>query len=148
MLTITVQALSEIQRELSQNDDIISTDPEDLLAHGFSEWDSVRLDTLPVAVAYPQSTADVSAIARICHKWRVPIVPYSGGSSIEGHTSAPFGGISVDFTHMDKMIELHEEDMDVVVQPSVCWVDLNKELERKGTGLFFPIDPGMMKLPN
>lgn len=43
---------------------------------------------------------------------------------------------------MDKIVEVHEEDMDVVVQPSVCWVDLNRELERKGTGLFFPIDPG------
>lgn len=143
-----MQALSEIQRELNHNDGIISTDPEDLLAHGFSEWDSVRLDTLPVAVAYPCSTADVSSIARVCHKWRVPIVPYSGGSSIEGHTSAPFGGVSIDFMHMDKIVELYEEDMNVVVQSSVCWVDLNKELERKGTGLFFPIDPGKLKQPS
>ncbi|KAE9566379.1 D-lactate dehydrogenase [cytochrome] [Colletotrichum fructicola] len=86
------KAIDEIRRELSDTEDVISTDSEDLLAHGYSEWSSVNLDTLPVAVAYPRSTEQVSAIARICHKWRVPIIPFSGGSSVEGHITAPFGG--------------------------------------------------------
>ncbi|KAL4891041.1 hypothetical protein BDV59DRAFT_183092 [Aspergillus ambiguus] len=54
----------------------------------FSEWPSVCLDTLPIAVAYPRSTEQVSTIVRICHKWKIPINPYSGGSSLEGHTAA------------------------------------------------------------
>jgi D-lactate dehydrogenase (cytochrome) len=122
-------------------------DEEDLRAHGYSEWSSVNLDTLPVAVAYPRNTEDVSTIAQTCHKWHVPIVPYSGGSSIEGHTSAPFGGISVDFMHMDKIITVNADDLDVVVQPSVCWTDLNTQLKQMGVGLFFPIDPGQYNNP-
>ena len=103
----------------------------------------MKLDTLPVAVAYPRNTEQVSAIARICHKWKVPIIPFGGGSSLEGHTAAPFGGVSVDLVHMDKITELHKDDMDVVVQPSVLWVDLNSYLARQNSRLFFPIDPGM-----
>lgn len=110
--------------------------------HGFSEWSSVKIDTLPVAVAYPRSTEQVSTIARICHQWRVPIIPYSGGSSLEGHTAAPFGGVSMDFVYMDQIVKINEDDMDVVVQPSVQWVDLNERLKQMGTGLFFPMDPG------
>lgn len=64
---------------------------------------------------------------------------YSGGSSLEGNYSAPHGGISVDFAHMDQVIAFHEEDMDIVVQPSVGWVDLNTKIAN--TGLFFPVDP-------
>lgn len=110
--------------------------------HGFSEWSSVKLDTLPVAVVYPRNTQQVSIIARICHKWKVPMIPYSGGSSLEGHTGAPFGGISMDFVHMDEIIQINEDDMDVVVQPSVQWIDLNQELRHMGSHLFFPMDPG------
>ncbi|EGS22817.1 putative D-lactate protein [Thermochaetoides thermophila DSM 1495] len=134
-------ALDEIRKEIPI-DDIISTDPDDLLAHGYSEWSTTNPEGLPVAVAYPRSTEHVSTIARICHKYRVPLIPYSGGSSLEGNFSAPYGGISVDFAFMDKIIQVNKEDMDVVVQPSIGWQDLNNQLEKMGTGLFFPIDPG------
>lgn len=70
----------------------------------------------------------------------MPMIPYSGGTSLEANFSAPHGGMSVDFAFMDKIIALHENDMDVVVQPSVQWMDLNKQIE--STGLFFPVDPG------
>lgn len=68
------------------------------------------------------------------------MIPFSGGSSLEGNFSAPFGGFSIDFAFMDQILELHEDDMDVVVQPSVAWMDLNTKI--KDTGLFFPVDPG------
>ncbi|KAI2472321.1 FAD-linked oxidase-like protein [Annulohypoxylon bovei var. microspora] len=137
-------ALNEIRREISKKggEDIISTDPDDLLAHGYSEWSTVNPDRLPVAVVYPRSTEQVSIIARVCHKYRVPIIPYSGGSSLEGNFSAPYGGISVDFAYMDQIIQFNKDDMDVVVQPSIGWQDLNEQLSRMGSGLFFPIDPG------
>lgn len=72
----------------------------------------------------------------------MPIIPFSGGSSLEGNFSAPYGGISVDFAFMDQILQLNEGDMDIVVQPSVSWMDLNEELARRQTGLFFPPDPG------
>ncbi|KAG9250812.1 uncharacterized protein F5Z01DRAFT_677485 [Emericellopsis atlantica] len=136
-----VKAIDEIRNELGGSDDAVSTDDEDLKAHGFSEWSSVNVDVLPVAVAYPRSTDQVSTIARICHKYKVPVIPYSGGSSLEGHTAAPFGGVSVDFAFMDRVLEVREADMDVTVQPGITWSDLNLELEKRGTGYFFPIDP-------
>ncbi|KAK1825842.1 RNA dependent RNA polymerase-domain-containing protein [Podospora conica] len=135
------QALEEIRQELV-NPDCISTDPEDLHAHGYSEWSTVNPEGLPVAVAYPRSTEQVAAIARVCHKYRIPIIPYSGGSSLEGNFSAPFGGISIDFAYMDKIVQFNKEDMDIVVQPSIGWQDLNEQLAKMGSGLFFPIDPG------
>ncbi|KAL2203567.1 hypothetical protein CC79DRAFT_1388135 [Sarocladium strictum] len=139
--SLTEMEKAKIEQELHEVEGIISTDSEDLLAHGYSEWSSVNLDTLPVAVAYPRNTAQVSAIARICHKRKVPIIPFSGGSSVEGHISAPFGGVSIDFAYMDKIIQINKDDMDVVVQPAVGWVDLNYQLEKLGTGLWFPMDP-------
>ncbi|PSR85753.1 hypothetical protein BD289DRAFT_368161 [Coniella lustricola] len=135
-------AIQEIRDELNGEHEIISTDPEDLHAHGYSEWSTTNPETLPVAVAYPRSTEEVSTIARICHKYRVPIIGYSGGSSLEGNFSAPFGGISVDFAYMDQIIQFNREDMDIVVQPSIGWQDLNEQLALMGSGLFFPVDPG------
>ncbi|KAJ4298576.1 D-lactate ferricytochrome c oxidoreductase [Collariella sp. IMI 366227] len=134
-------ALEEIRRELG-GEDIISTDPEDLHNHGYSEWSTSNPEGLPVAVAYPRSTEQVSTIARISSKYRVPLIPYSGGSSLEGNFSAPYGGISVDFAYMDKVLKVNQEDMDVVLQPGIGWQDLNEQLAKIGSGLFFPIDPG------
>ncbi|KAH7158129.1 RNA dependent RNA polymerase-domain-containing protein [Dactylonectria estremocensis] len=135
------EAIRKIEKEIGI-EDIISTDADDLHAHGYSEWSSVNLDTLPVAVAYPRNTEQVSVIARVCHEYRIPIIPYSGGSSLEGNFSAPYGGVSVDFAYMNQIMEFNKEDMDIVVQPSIGWQDLNEKLAKMDSGLFFPIDPG------
>lgn len=132
------KAITELRELLGE--EVISTDDEDLHRHGYSEWSSINIDQLPVAVAYPKSTEECSAIAKICFKYRIPMIPYSGGSSLEANFSAPFGGMSIDFAFMDRIIALHEDDMDVVVQPSVPWMSLNDQI--KESGLFFPVDPG------
>ncbi|KAL4899440.1 hypothetical protein BDW74DRAFT_171490 [Aspergillus multicolor] len=132
------KAVDRIRKELGENS--ISTDDEDLRNHGYSEYSSTNIERLPVAVAYPQSTEEVAAIARVCHEFRVPMIAFSGGSSVEGHFSAPFGGVSVDFMNMNQIVEFHPDDMDIVVQPSVSWIDMNYEI--KDSGLFFPVDPG------
>lgn len=121
-------------------EDAISTDEDELHRHGYSEWSSINTDRLPVAVAYPETTEDVVAIAKVCHKYRMPMNPYSGGSSLEANFSAPYGGMTIDFALMGRVLEVHESDMDVVVQPSIGWMDLNEQI--KDTGLFFPVDPG------
>ncbi|KAL5448135.1 hypothetical protein PMIN07_001520 [Paraphaeosphaeria minitans] len=132
------EAVVELRSALGE--DAISTDDEDLLRHGYSEWSSINIDQLPVAVAYPHSTEEVSMIAKACLKYKIPMIPYSGGSSLEANFSAPYGGMSIDFAHMDKILALHADDMDVVVQPSVSWMSLNEDI--KDSGLFFPVDPG------
>ncbi|KAF3941342.1 hypothetical protein ABW19_dt0203588 [Dactylella cylindrospora] len=131
-------AISDIRQMLG--DDAISTDDEDLLLHGYSEWSTTNVERLPVAVVYPKTTEEVSFIAKTCHKYRVPMIPFSGGSSLEGNFSAPYGGMSIDFSYMDQIVAMHEEDMDIVVQPAVSWMTLNETI--KNTGLFFPVDPG------
>jgi len=132
------KAINELRAAFGE--DAISTDDEDLHRHGYSEWSSINIDQLPVAVAYPKSTEEVSQLARVCHRYKIPMIPYSGGSSLEANFSAPFGGMSIDFTFMDQVLALHADDMDVVVQPSVPWMDLNDQI--KDSGLFFPVDPG------
>lgn len=61
--------------------DGISQEEETIKLHGYSEWSPANIDTLPVAVVYPKSTEEVSEIAKVCHKHRVPMIGYSGGSS-------------------------------------------------------------------
>ncbi|EXJ64249.1 D-lactate dehydrogenase (cytochrome) [Cladophialophora yegresii CBS 114405] len=132
------KAITELRELLGE--DAISTDDDDLKDHGYSEWSSINIDQLPVAVAYPKSTEEVAHIAKIASKYRVPMIPYSGGSSLEANFSAPFGGFSIDFAFMDQILAVHADDMDVVVQPAVQWMELNDKLQH--TGLFFPVDPG------
>ncbi|OQN96568.1 hypothetical protein B0A48_16998 [Cryoendolithus antarcticus] len=131
-------AISELRALLGE--DAVSTDDDVLHDHGYSEWSSIDIETLPVAVAYPKSTADVQEIAKCCTRHKIPVVPYSGGSSLEANFSAPFGGVSVDCAYMDKIVALRPDDMDVTVQPAVGWMTLNEQI--KSSGLFFPVDPG------
>jgi D-lactate dehydrogenase (cytochrome) len=95
---------------------------------------------MPDAVAFAESTEEVSAIVRVCHDAGVPMVPYGAGTSVEGHIQATHGGICVDVGGMNEVLEVHAEDLDCTVQPGVRRMQLNEHL--RDTGLFFPIDPG------
>lgn len=95
---------------------------------------------MPFCVVYPSSTEQVSEIMKICHRRRIPVTAYSGGTSLEGHFAPTRGGICIDFARMDKVLALHKDDLDVVVQPAVGWEALNDQLA--DDGLFFPPDPG------
>jgi len=94
----------------------------------------------PDAVVYPQSTEDVQQIVRICAEHGLPIIAFGVGSSLEGHVNAPLGGVSIDFRDMNRLLKVHAEDLDCVVQPGITRKTLNEQL--RDSGLFFPIDPG------
>ncbi len=94
----------------------------------------------PDAVVWPQDKHEVCEILKLCHELGVPVIAFGAGSSLEGHVSAPFGGICMDVSQMDAILAVHLEDSDCVVQPGVRREELNAHL--KGTGLFFPVDPG------
>jgi len=94
----------------------------------------------PDAVVFPQGTEDVQRIVRICSEHGLPIIPFGVGSSLEGHVNAPQGGVSVDFRDMNKLVTVHAEDLDCVVEPGITRKTLNEQL--RDSGLFFPIDPG------
>ncbi len=129
----------EAANEIAQGKIAVSFDPDVLEHHGRSDWSSTNSPNRAVAVVYPRSTEDVSAIARICNKRRVPMVPFGAGSSIEGNFSQPYSGICIDFAYMDRIVAFHPDDLDVVVQPGVNWVDLNNKIAH--AGLFVPLDP-------
>jgi D-lactate dehydrogenase (cytochrome) len=94
----------------------------------------------PDAVVFPQSAEDVQAIVRICAGHRVPVIPFGAGTSLEGHVNAPLGGVSIDFRDMNRLLAVHAEDLDCVIEPGVTRKQLNEHLRHDG--LFFPIDPG------
>ncbi|SIS82383.1 FAD-binding oxidoreductase [Phaeovulum vinaykumarii] len=95
---------------------------------------------LPDAVARPATTEEVAQILRACRAHKVPVVAQGARTSLEGHHLATRGGIAIDMTGMDRVLAIHAEDLDVVVQPGVTREALNRDL--RATGLFFPIDPG------
>jgi D-lactate dehydrogenase (cytochrome) len=94
----------------------------------------------PDAVVYPQSTEEVQDIVRLCAKYKVPVIPYGTGTSLEGHVNAPFGGVCIDVRDMDEVLAVHAEDLDCVIQPGITRKALNEYL--RADGVFFPIDPG------
>ena len=94
----------------------------------------------PDAVCFPHSTEEVSEIVKICSKYKTPIVPFGTGTSLEGHVTAPYGGITIDLMQMNSVVEVNPEDMDCRVQAGVTRKEVNEYL--RDTGLFFPIDPG------
>jgi len=108
------------------------------LQHGRDE--SVHEPLLPDGVVMAESTEEVTRVVRLCAEQGIPIIPYGVGSSVEGHVLAPCGGISIDLSGMNQVIAIHAEDGDATVQAGVTRKQLNDAL--KGTGLFFPIDPG------
>ncbi|KAL6717724.1 D-lactate ferricytochrome c oxidoreductase [Lecanora helva] len=109
-------------------------------AHAITKWSPAAPHQIPHIVVFPSSTADVSAIMSTCSQRRIPVVGYSGGTSVPGAIAATRGGICVDFKHMNKILATHKEDMDVVLQPAVDWQQLNAHLD--SFGLFSPPDPG------
>jgi D-lactate dehydrogenase (cytochrome) len=94
----------------------------------------------PDAVVFPQSAEDVQQIVRICAANGTPVIPFGTGSSLEGHVNAPRGGVSIDFRDMNKVLAVHAEDLDCVIQPGITRKALNDYL--RSSGVFFPIDPG------
>jgi D-lactate dehydrogenase (cytochrome) len=94
----------------------------------------------PAAVVFAECTQDVQDAVKLCAEFKVPVIPFGVGSSLEGHLLAVQGGISLDLTRMNQVLAIHPEDLTVTVQPGVTRKQLNEEI--KSTGLFFPIDPG------
>jgi len=94
----------------------------------------------PDAVVFPQSTEDVQEVVRLCAAARVPVIPFGVGTSLEGQVNAPRGGVSLDFRDMNRVLAVHPEDLDCVIEPGITRKALNEQIRDKG--VFFPIDPG------
>lgn len=96
--------------------------------------------SLPDAVIWPETTAEVARAVQICATHDMPVIGWGAGTSLEGHALPLRGGLTIDFGRMDQVVELRPEDMLVRVQPGITREALNTAL--RATGLFFPVDPG------
>nr|XP_017508802.2 probable D-lactate dehydrogenase, mitochondrial [Manis javanica] len=106
--------------------------------HGHDE--SIHRCQPPDAVVWPQNVEHVSQLAALCYGHGVPIIPFGTGTGLEGGVCAVQGGVCVNLTHMDQILELNPEDFSVVVEPGVTRKALNTYL--RDSGLWFPVDPG------
>lgn len=118
--------------------DRLSTGSSVLQIHSHDEAHSTPC--LPDAVAFPESTNEVSELLKICRRHKCPVVPYGIGTSLEGHVIPIRGGITVDTSKMNKVLAINESDFDAVVEPGVTRTQLNHDL--RATGLMFTVDPG------
>lgn len=94
----------------------------------------------PDGVVFAESTEEVVEVVKVCAEHKVPVIAFGTGSSLEGHVNAPAGGISVDMSRMNRVLQVNADDLDCVVEAGVTRKQLNEYL--RDTGLFFPIDPG------
>jgi len=118
--------------------DRVSTTETVRAEHGRGEGFASSLP--PEAVFFAETTADVAEAVRLCAAERVPVVPFGVGTSLEGHVGAVEGGLCIDLSGLDQIVEVNVEDLDCTVEAGVTRKQLNEHL--KATGLFFPIDPG------
>lgn len=128
--------LTEVKGVLRQ--DQVSTNRTVRENHGRDE--SYLPPRLPEGVIFPESTEDVREIVKLANQYAVPLIPFGLGSSVEGHVLPVEPSVTLDFTRMNKILEIRENDFLVRVQPGVTRMQLNKELKK--FGLFFPVDPG------
>jgi D-lactate dehydrogenase (cytochrome) len=96
--------------------------------------------TLPDAVAFVETTEEVSRILALCNQHGVPLVAFGAGTSLEGHVNPVRRGISLDLSRMTAILEVNPEDMDCLIEPGVTRQQLNDHL--RDQGMFFPVDPG------
>lgn len=132
---LTDAALTDLRRLFGPR---LATSAAVLAEHGQSE--SLVAGGMPDAVAFPETTAEVAALAALATRHLVPLIGWGAGTSLEGHALALHGGIVVDFRGMARVIEVLAEDRLVRVQPGLTREALNAELRM--TGLMFPVDPG------
>ncbi len=135
---------------MSREVDLVITQAKAFLAeritvnHALREQHSHGEDALPHAmpdaVAFVESAEEVSKLLVLCHANNVPVVPFGAGTSLEGHVTPVRGGITIDLSRMNAILEVNNEDMDCRIQPGVTRQQLNEHL--RDQGLFFPVDPG------
>ncbi|TCD68918.1 hypothetical protein EIP91_009469 [Steccherinum ochraceum] len=133
------KAIEELKKALRGE---VITDASTLVTYGSSANSYHPASPHSVAVRV-NSTDDVVKVVNIAKKYRIPVVAYSGATSLEGHYSGiESGSICIDMSGMDKVLEIHEDDGDLVCQAGARWEDINQILKDKDIPLFFPIDPG------
>ncbi|MCA0982905.1 FAD-binding protein [Halobacillus yeomjeoni] len=136
-MNVSAHSLIEELKEFLRSDQI-STNETILERH--SKDESYHRNSFPDLVVFPETTQEVSGIVQIADRTETPIIPFGLGTSLEGHVIPYDKGMTIDFSMMDQILEIKENDFLVKVQPGVTRSQLNKALKKYG--LFFSVDPG------
>ena len=128
-------AVAELRELLGER---LSTAEAVLQQHGTDE--SYHPPKPPDAVAFVTSTEEVAGVVGVCSKYRCPVIPFGAGTSLEGHIAALNGGVSLDLSGLDRILEINPDDLDCRVEAGVTRQTLNRSLAEHG--LFFAVDPG------
>ncbi|XP_073385431.1 D-lactate dehydrogenase [cytochrome], mitochondrial isoform X3 [Physcomitrium patens] len=139
---LIVDIISRLLAELKAvcDEDRVVVGVEERTFHAKPWHSHFAVKAIPDIVVYPKSQEEVVAVVNACAKYKVPMIPFAGGTSMEGQSMTPHKGVSINMKLMKRVKELHLEDMDVVVESGIGWIELNEFL--KPHGLFFPLDPG------
>ena len=116
----------------------LSTSVYDIESH--SKDESFHPAAPPDAVAFPETNQEVSGIVTVCQAYSLPVIAFGAGTAVEGHVQAVRGGICIDLSRMNRILDLQADDLDCRVEAGTRRVALNQELEKQG--LWFPVDPG------
>ncbi|KAF2012906.1 FAD-binding domain-containing protein [Aaosphaeria arxii CBS 175.79] len=131
-----IQSLIDIAKV---HDVAYTTNIHERTAKSITKHSLAAPEEIPLVVFTPESTEKTAILLKECNARRISVTSFSGGTSFGGALTATRGGVCISFEKMKDIIALHEDDMDVVVQPGLGWVELNAQLREKG--LFFPVDP-------
>src|SRR6266498_2025985 len=126
-------AIDELRRLLGER----ASDAAAVREH-HSHGESYHAPAAPDIVCFPRSTEEVAAIAGVSARFRMPIVPFGAGTSLEGHVHAVEGGITIDFRELNRIVRVSAEDLDSTVEAGVTRLQLTRAL--RNTGLMFPVD--------
>ena len=132
--------IKSIEQDLAEllRPDQVSTSASVLEQHGKGE--SYDEAVLPDVVLYPESTQEVQRIIKFAYEHEIAVTPVATNSSLEGHTVPLRGGISLDMTRLNQIVEYSPQDLLIRVQSAVTYPQINERSRRDG--LFFPVDPG------
>ncbi len=134
-MTVVAEIVEDLRRRYGER--AVTTDA---VREHHSHGEGMKDAHLPDVVVFAETTEEVAGIVRLCNAARVPIIAFGTGTSLEGHVAALHGGVCIDLSRMNAVLEVNAEDLDCRVQAGVTRMQLNREI--KDTGLFFPIDPG------
>jgi glycolate oxidase len=137
LASVVKEKLCSIVGEANVQDDQVT-----LVSYSYDA--TPNFQALPDAVILPGNTQEVSEIVKVCHEYRVPIVPRGSGTNLCAGTVPSEGGIVLLFSRMNQILEIDEENLTVTVQPGLITQTLIEAVEDKG--LFYPPDPSSMKI--